>query len=248
MEQKELEKIFIKINSKYDSYFNKSSIFLNLKEFFETHPTKVNTKVRTNRGSYKIVEEGDIKFVLRKYKRGGFIRHFIKDLFFLPYPFSIKESRSYIEYDVLNYLYLNNVNVPEPLYAVYYKKNKMFYMAYISTKYIDGSINFLEYLYSSYDKERAEEIAFLAGVEVSKMIKLNVMHVDLHAGNILFNPKEKKVFLIDFDKAFRFKGELPFYKDLMVNRLVNRFFKSSLRHNFSNTLVKNFKDGLGKFL
>jgi 3-deoxy-D-manno-octulosonic acid kinase len=131
--------------------------------------------------------------VVKHYRRGGMIRHFVKDTYV-----GFGKSRSRREYEMLETVRRLGVLSPEPL--VWAIRGRLIYKAYLVTGRIEGHRSLSDM--GSGKKEPCRVAVENAAGQIRLLIENRIYHVDLHPGNVLVD-KEGKVYLIDFDKARR---------------------------------------------
>ena len=125
------------------------------------------------------------------------------------YLYSIlKNTRSYREFQILDYLHKHKFNTCKPVigWATY---NGATYTANLVTEAIKAR-TVKDLLDSSGIKYVRNDIFRLIGAEVAKMHNLNVFHGDLNINNIMIsdgpknNMEEKvQIWIIDFDKSMK---------------------------------------------
>lgn len=125
--------------------------------------------------------------ILRPFRRGGFIRHFIYDAYFL-------HNRPLRELRVHTHCYRVGLSVPEPL-GVMWTRRGPWYRGAIATREVQA-VNLQEHIRQS---GAAEEGCRRAGAAIRAMHDAGVIHADLQIRNILIG--EGGAFLIDFDNA-----------------------------------------------
>ncbi|MBN2311981.1 MAG: hypothetical protein JXR94_23590 [Candidatus Hydrogenedentes bacterium] len=145
---------------------------------------------KTGRGEVARFEFTGGTGIVRKCRRGGIIRHFIKDA----YLFSNRPLR---ELMVHEYLYEQGFAVPEPL-GVAWERRGLVFRGSIATREVEG-VNLLDYLGGA--PESPEFTLERTGKLIREMHDLGVVHADLQVRNILIGPVHP--YIIDFDKAQR---------------------------------------------
>ncbi len=174
--------------------------------------------------------------VVRRYRRGGLVRYFLKDTFIKPLSNSYRPIQ---EFEILNSI--KKLNVPKVI-AVAVKESSLTYSGIIITENIKDSFNFLNQKPSS--NEEIKEIAYKAGLLARKIINEKVFHPDLHLGNVLYD-KNGEVYIIDFDKASVInKDEIENSINKIVsrwNRSVNKFLSSSTNKDI---YIDSFSQGI----
>lgn len=166
------------------------------------------------RGTTYFVGEGNNRYVLRHYRRGGFISKFIKDGFFYP---GRENSRSYREFRLLDHLYDLGINVPKPV-AAHISLNHYPIARYdILVSYIEGSQDLSALLQQrSLTSQELQKISNL----LLQLQKHNIYHSDLNIHNILLDC-QGEVWVIDFDKGSIEPGRFT----EMILRLKRSFIK-----------------------
>lgn len=131
------------------------------------------------------------KGLVRPYRRGGLIGKFIKSGYVL-------SNRPRRELEIYTYLYESGFSIPEPLGAMWERRG-LVYRGALATHEVAAS-NLLLYLEGHPEHGRA--VLGAAGKLIRQMHDLGVYHADLQARNILVG--DKRIYIIDFDKARRF--------------------------------------------
>ncbi|MYN13834.1 3-deoxy-D-manno-octulosonic acid kinase [Pusillimonas sp. TS35] len=126
--------------------------------------------------------------VLRRYRRGGMMARLSNDRYVWGGQGS---TRSFLEFDVLLYLYRRGLAVPRPLAAAYWRQG-LTYRAAILVQRLAGTAPLARCLGSASPAEVA--------MAVFAIHEAGVWHADLNAYNILLD-QQGKVWLIDFDKG-----------------------------------------------
>lgn len=146
-------------------------------------PAELKGRARLTRFSY-----ADGHGLVRPYKRGGVIRHFLAETYLF-------DNRPLRELNILCYLHEQGFAVPTPLGACW-ERTRIGYRGSIATQELDA-LTLVEYLGNS--RETAEQPLRQCGLLIRKMHDLGVFHADLQARNILVG--SSGVYLIDFDNA-----------------------------------------------
>jgi 3-deoxy-D-manno-octulosonic acid kinase len=128
--------------------------------------------------------------VLRHYRRGGLIARISLDRYLWT---GAARTRSFAEFDILDFLYRKGLPVPRPLAAAYWRCG-LRYRAAIVTELIPEART----LARSLDDCRPEAIA----AAIHAVHEAGVWHADLNAFNILLDGAGK-TWLIDFDRGRR---------------------------------------------
>ncbi len=199
---------------------------------------------KAGRGSiyYGELRSGE-RFALRRYVRGGFVKH-ISEAEYLNLPLS--SLRPLIEIEISANLFAAGVKVVEPLFTIIeYGALGFSFSGAIATSQVIGAQNFFE-VSSKLPEAELERIAFDAGVEAVKVLKEGVFHRDLHPGNVILD-SDKNVILLDFDKAIRFKKEsIVKYVQPTIDRWDRAVKKRSLNPVVSVQFLAGVNEELSK--
>ncbi len=180
------------------------------------------------------------KWVKKHYMRKGKMS-FLND----NYLYScLKKTRSYREFEILNYLYKHEFDTCKPLVGwvtyngIIYKANLV--TEAIQAKPLDELLSLLFTGLGVVDTSifkgpiaKDERAALLKeiGIKVAKMHNLNVFHGDLNISNILVSrdsiTNKKVIWILDFDKSF--VKDLQ-EKDRKSN--LDRFYKSLIKNGY----------------
>ena len=172
--------------------------------------------------------------LLRFFRRGGFMRYFVQDCFFCSPFVSLKESRPFLEMELLLELYAAGVKVPYPIAArselsPRVGKFGIGYRGLIITEFLQGTCNLLE-LVEQLPQENFLSICQQSGKLAKLMLNHCVTHADLHLGNVLLGTStgaERDVYLVDLDKAWRYKKGT---RDAQELYLQDRWERSLRKH------------------
>ncbi len=170
-------------------------------------------------------------YIIRFYFHGGVLRNFLSDIF-------LTKKRFINELAIHNYVFKNNLNVPEPIGIIFFKKFFWYHGVFISKK-IDNAHDLIELLLENHKID-----FFRIGEFVKNLHNLHVIHGDLHLKNFLINDKEE-IFLIDFDKSFFSEKKEDKIKNIM------RFFRSIFKFQYYNfeldieKIIDDFLNGYG---
>lgn len=167
------------------------------------------------RGTTWFVKLNYIEGALRHYRRGGLFGKIISDSYIFN---GWQKTRSIAEFNLLTELHNSGVNVPRPIAARAIRKGITYQADLLSEKIPDAQdlVNLLQV--TAQDKLQYEDI----GKQIKKMHSLQVNHTDLNIHNILVDVN-RKVWIIDFDKCYKQKGES--WKEANLARLKRSFHK-----------------------
>ena len=136
----------------------------------------------------------DEEYVLKHYARGGFAAKFTVDRYLY---LGQSQVRSYMEWRLLQQMYQNQLPVPLPV-AARYRREGAFYTADLITRSCRPARPVSEIL-----KERAlsEHEWHTIGTTIKKFHDFNIDHPDMNVSNFLLDENNKRIILLDFDKA-----------------------------------------------
>lgn len=149
--------------------------------------------VSGGRGSAWFVGSGEHQWVLRHYRRGGFIAHLSQD----SYVWAGEDRvRSFAEWLLLDLMTQRGLRVPKPI-AARYERNGLFYRCDLITQRIVDT----ETLGGKLVMAPLPEVQWRAvGTAVAQLHRAGVDHADLNAHNILIDI-QGMVSVIDFDRG-----------------------------------------------
>ena len=154
--------------------------------------------VAAGRGGNWFIDADDGAWVLRHYRRGGFVARLVADRYLWT---GYARSRSLREFRLLTELRAAALPVPRPLAARVVRRG-LVYRADLITEVLPGTVTLAARL-ALHAIDPAELGA--VGRCVRAMHDMGVWHADLNAHNILLDDSGR-VFLIDFDRARRRAG------------------------------------------
>ena len=172
-------------------------------------------QIDTGRGSAWYVNFDDQQWVLRHYRRGGFVSRFITDTY---WNLRLTACRSWHEFNLLKKLYSQGLPVPRPV-AACIRRRFGFYQADIIIQKIPGTQTLAEILEQR--KLTLDEWQNIAAT-IRSLHDYGGYHADLNANNILLDEKSK-VYIIDFDRG-QIKKHGP-WKEANLARLERSLIK-----------------------
>lgn len=176
--------------------------------------------------------------VLRRYRRGGFIRLLTKDQFVWT---GLKRTRPYAEFDLL--LELMRLGLPSPRpFACEVSRSGWFYRGALIMHEIPGATTLADTL-SRREFTEAEWTAL--GVCLRRFHDASVYHSDLNANNVLLD-NNGDIFLIDFDKSRIRPGHEKNWKVSTLKRLHRSIMKCQVNSEtffFSSANWNTLQDG-----
>lgn len=149
-----------------------------------THTTK-------GRGTVWFIENAHGAFVLRKYRRGGFISKFIKYRFLFQ---AMEKTRPFQELQLLEFMNEKGLPVPRAIAGQVIKHNG-FYEAFILIETLKNARELFDHLktHSSINWSKI-------GQTIRHFHQSGIYHSDLNCHNIMID-QTQKIWLIDFDKC-----------------------------------------------
>ena len=188
-------------------------------------PSKISNSILGGRKSVLIDEIRPIGSVAVKfYHRGGIIRHFNKKRY-LKYG----KTRGQIEYELLHKVRSFGISAPEPIAFAY--RGHLFYQAWLVTREIKEHQTLAQISLSN--ENQASVLMKEVVKQVSMLIKNNILHVDLHPGNIIVD-KRNQIYLLDFDKGSIFSGN----KNKLESRYISRWTRAISKHKLPMILTE----------
>ncbi|MEC4678492.1 MAG: 3-deoxy-D-manno-octulosonic acid kinase [Nitrospirota bacterium] len=176
------------------------------------------------RGRVLFVRDASYQFVLRHYRRGGFISKFFTDHYIWQ---GLQQTRAWAEWHLLKLMVEKGLPVPKPVAARVIKHGRT-YTADLLTLTLPDCQSLAEH----FQKETCtKEILFEAGQTIHHFHHVGIYHADLNAHNILIN-QTGRIYLLDFDRGRKRQGQA--WKKQNLSRLHRSFCKLA-RENKSAT-------------
>jgi 3-deoxy-D-manno-octulosonic acid kinase len=147
----------------------------------------------SGRGSVLIVPYRDETWVVRHYRRGGFVARFIEDHYLW---LGAERSRSFREWRLLRRLHDAGLPVPNPI-AAHVRRKGVLYTADIITAYLPDTRKLSAFIA---ERNVPRDCWRRVGRMVRAVHEHCVEHPDLTAHNILLDARGG-LFLVDFDNA-----------------------------------------------
>ena len=146
------------------------------------------------RASIAIVGAGAERWVLRHYRRGGFIAQFSRDRYFW---LGESRTRSFAEWRLLAELRRRGLPVPAPV-AARYVRGALTYRADLITEHLPNTRTLADAITGAQlPRESWEAI----GRTIAQFHRAGAHHADLNAHNILLDSGTSQVYLLDFDRG-----------------------------------------------
>ena len=194
-----------------------------LTKLFKTHSKPVNS-VLGGRSSVVIDEINGLgSVVVKYYRRGGLVRYFVKQKYL-----KCGKTRGQKEYELLQKVRKFGISAPEPIAFAY--SGLLFYKGWLVTRAIKEHQTLADL--SFLNKNRTLKIMKEVTRQISLLIKNNILHVDLHPGNVIVDNQDR-VYIIDFDKGRLFHGK----KTSLRNRYLSRWNRAVKKHRLPEILM-----------
>lgn len=145
------------------------------------------------RGTTLFIFQGELKMVLRHYRRGGILAKLLGDRYLWT---GLEQTRAWREFKLLIKLHQQGLFVPQPV-AARVSRHGLRYSADLITRRIPRAQTLAETLK---DSALSDAQWRSIGTTIRQFHDANVYHADLNAHNILLD-HEQRVALIDFDKG-----------------------------------------------
>lgn len=145
------------------------------------------------RGAAWFIDHGTERWVLRHYRRGGFIARWSEDRYLWTGEARV---RAFAEYRLLAGLAARGMPVPEPV-AARYQRQGLWYRCDLITRRISGAASVSEVLAAAPLTDAAWT---LVGSTIALLHLAGVDHADLNAHNILLDDRGA-VSVVDFDRG-----------------------------------------------
>jgi len=168
--------------------------------------------------------------VIKYYRRGGLMHDIIKQRYL-----KLGKTRSQREFELLQTAGRLGLNVPQPI--AYAHRGRLLYRAWLITREIKQPLSLARM--SLIDEKRAQRNMQSVIAQISRLIDHNLLHVDLHPGNVVVDQKDR-VFLLDFDRGKVYKGN----KTKLRYRYINRWQRAVSKDKLPQILTEMLRAGL----
>lgn len=162
--------------------------------------------------------------VVKHYRRGGLIRHLVKGRYF-----RIGKTRSQREFEQLSIARALGINAPQPI--AYAHRGGLLYSAWLAARAVEEPITLARL--SLQNADEARRAAASAVEQIALLIQNNVLHVDLHPGNVVVD-NCRRVYLVDFDKAGAYRGS----RENLKCRYIRRWQRAVVKHRLPQFLAE----------
>lgn len=165
--------------------------------------------------------------IIRRYRRGGFLRHWLKESYLL-------QNRPLRELALTSELHREGFAIPAPLGACW-EWHGPWLRGAIATQRVEA-VDLKTFL----DGERADarDTLYRCGRLIRDLHDRGVWHADLHAGNILVG--RDRDYLIDFDKAVRYAALPARLRTRNLYRLARSFRNQQLPFRFFQLMLEAY--------
>ena len=161
---------------------------------------------RGGRGTVQRVTLGDQgNAIIRSYKRGGFVRHFVHDLYWDHPP------RPFVELICTETAHERGVPTVGVLGAGVERVAFGLYRGTLITREAEGFLNWLDWLKAEPPAEERQLVTEKIVQAITHMHAARIYHADLNLTNILVRLEsgQPETLIIDFDRARIFTSALP---------------------------------------
>ena len=224
------------LNRTIDSYHFGFSLNLTesqlhaLTNFFH-HPEPAGVPELDGRTSVTPVQLNGIgSVVIKHYRRGGLMRYFIKRRYF-----KYGKTRARREFELLDLVANFGINVPQPI--AYAHHGRLFYRAWLVTREIHQPVSLARL--SLQDPKKTSTAMASVSEQISSLIQNDILHVDLHPGNVVVDAAGK-VYLLDFDKGSVYHGN----RQKLKIRYLARWQRAVNKHGLPKVLTEMMRIGL----
>ena len=170
------------------------------------------------RGSVHLFPHAGMDLVLREYRRGGLVRHFVKETYLYT---SLEHTRMWREFILLEDLCKLDLPVPTPVASCCRRTSPLTYKGALISLEIPEASTLAEVLVKeSLGNAMWESV----GRVIARFHNHDVNHSDLNANNILLTP-ELDIHVIDFDKSLIQPTMKPSWTRSNLDRLLRSLHK-----------------------
>ena len=163
-------------------------------------------RLQGGRGTiYRVPFDTHSPAIVRRYQRGGFVRHFIHDRYWDHPPRPFAELRTTV------IARERGVPTVEVLGAGVEWQSFGFYRGTLITREAEGFLNWREWLHTKPPIEERRVVTEKVLQTITTMHESGISHADLNLTNILVrnDSAQHQVLIIDFDRARIFSTSLP---------------------------------------
>jgi 3-deoxy-D-manno-octulosonic acid kinase len=168
--------------------------------------------------------------VIKHYRRGGLLRYFIKRRYL-----KLGKTRAQREFELLDTVHKFGINVPQPVAFAYC--GRLVYRAWLITREIHQPVSLAGL--SLQDEKKTGRVMESVITQISSLIQNQILHVDLHPGNVVAD-SAGKVYLLDFDKGKVYHGN----RQQLKNRYLARWQRAVNKYGLPKVLTEMMQNGL----
>lgn len=199
-------------------------------------------EVRGGRGSIAILHAGEEQWVLRHYRRGGWIASVAQDRYLWT---GASRTRSVAEWRLLAALVRRSLPVPAPV-AARFVRSGLFYRADLITERLHGVRTLAQALAG---EAPALRVWREVGAVIARFHQAGVQHADLNAHNILLTSMDgaPPVYLLDFDRGrIRARGSWERQVLKRLRRSLDKIKRTHCEAAFGRLEWEALLEGYGK--
>jgi len=217
----------------YSDYCLQGADLKNLTESFQL-PAQPAKSVLGGRRAVIRSELPDIgPLVIKFYTRGGWIYNFVKHSYA-----RWTERCCQREYKFLSQIRSLGIKAPEPI--AYAFKGNFIYQAWLVTREISNQETLANL--NPIKNSKLKDIMLKLAAQVSILVYHSIFHTDFHPGNVLVG-SDNQVYLIDFDKAYIYRGS----KKSLSKKYRLRWQRAINKHGLPQILNTSFRTALEKY-
>ena len=153
-------------------------------------PSKAQVVPSGGRAAAWFIQLLPFEAVLRHFRRGGLMRHFVRDRYIWT---GLVHTRSFAEFDLLREMWLAGLPVPRPLGAAVWREGLTYRAAVLTQRISNAQPLALRHEPSVWHE---------AGRVIAQMHQFGVWHADLNVFNLLVDANDQ-VWIIDLDRGRR---------------------------------------------
>jgi len=172
----------------------------------------------------RIYLDGIGPVVVKHYRRGGLVARVIRQTYV-----NFGKPRSRHEFEQLERVRQLGVDAPEPV--AYAFCGTLVYRAWLISREILGAQSLAQLSRTSIERTHRAMDALTRHVAV--LVAHGIRHRDFHPGNVLVDSADR-VFLIDFDKADRYRGS----RATLAGKYVRRWNRAVEKHGLPPVLTE----------
>lgn len=207
-------------------------------EALVSEPVEQAAGVLGGRSGVAVGELPDVgRVVVKHYTRGGVIRHLIKRSYL-----RWGATRGELEFRKLQFVRSIGVRAPEPVAWAW--RGGVLYRAWLLTREIQNHQTLADVALE--DEDRAMDLLTQLEDQIRILIANRVFHSDLHPGNVLVDG-DGVVHLLDFDKAFTYRGSPSSLRDQYILRWRRAVLKHQLPELLNEAMCVRLRTEMADF-